>query len=69
LNAAHDAPDGRSLPGLLLEFKVIEAVSDEMRENIESEWPREVAPEVSLIIRCVDRFSVVFYENFPCCPA
>jgi hypothetical protein len=38
-------------------------------ENIESEWPREVAPEVSLIIRCVDRFSVVFYENFPCCPA
>jgi hypothetical protein len=66
LNAAHDAPDGRSLPGLLLEFKVIEAVSDEMRENIESEW---ATPEVSLIIRCVDRFSVVFYENFPCCPA
>ena len=40
-----------------------------MRENIESEWPREATPEVSLIIRCVDRFSVVFYENFPCCPA
>ena len=68
-SANGSAADLANLHKHLLELEVIDAISDEMRELIENEWPREATPEVSLIIRCVDRFSVVFYENFPCCPA